>query len=356
MSTTTTTTPSSTNPLGLDGIEFVELSGPDPLALARLLRDFGFSRLMRHGTRAVDYWSQHDIHVLVNLQPGSFAAAFQAAHGPCISAMGWRVGNAFEAQAEAVRRGARAAQRVDYHRNGEPVPAIYGIGDSLIYFIDDRGPAPERYQRMGMVPLAAPERVPDLGFLTIDHLTNNVPEGAMQRWADFYRSVFGFTEVRYFDIRGVATGLTSYALRSPCGRFCIPINEGKEEKSQINEYLREYRGPGVQHLAFLTNDIVASLEAMRGSSIATLDIDDDYYATVFERVPNVSEDHRTLQRLQVLVDGDEQGYLLQIFTKNLLGPIFIEIIQRKNHLSFGEGNFGALFRSIERDQAQRGVL
>ncbi len=353
--TTTATVP---NPLGLAGIEFVELSGPNPAQLARILRDFGFSRLMRHRARAVDYWNQHDIHVLVNLEPGSFAASFQATHGPCIAAMGWRVRNAFQAHAEAVRRGARpvAPGAGDYQRNGEWVPAIYGIGDSLIYFIDDASPSAERYGRLGMRPLAKPDLARPLGFRAIDHLTNNVPAGTMQRWADFYKGVFGFTEVRYFDIRGVKTGLTSYALRSPCGSFCIPINEGKEDTSQINEYLREYGGPGVQHLAFLTDDIVASLEAMQGSSIETLDIDAEYYASVFERVPHVTEDHATLERLQVLVDGDAEGYLLQIFTKNLLGPIFIEIIQRKNHLSFGEGNFGALFRSIERDQAARGVL
>jgi 4-hydroxyphenylpyruvate dioxygenase len=202
------------------------------------------------------------------------------------------------------------------------------------------------------LPLDAPELVAPKGFLAIDHLTNNVEKGTMQAWADFYKHVFGFTEVRYFDIRGVKTGLTSYALRSPDGSFCIPINEGSEEKSQIEEYLREYRGPGIQHLAFLTDDLLASLDAMAGSDGQMLDIDDAYYAEVFERVPNVTEDHGRIRQHQVLVDG----YLLQIFTKNLVGPIFIELIQRKNHLSFGEGNFGALFRSIERDQERRGAI
>ena len=178
----------------------------------------------------------------------------------------------------------------------------------------------------------------------------------MQTWADFYKTVFGFTEVRYFDIRGVATGLTSYALRSPDGSFCIPINEGSEEKSQIEEYLREYHGPGVQHLAFLTEDILGSLDKLDRQTIETLDIAPEYYAEVFERVPGVVEDHGRIQAHQVLVDGDERGYLLQIFTKNLFGPIFIEIIQRVHNQGFGEGNFKALFESIERDQARRGVL
>lgn len=346
------------NPLALDGIEFVELSGPNPEQLALILRDFGFSKTMRHEAKKIDLWQQHDITFLVNLEPGSLAAVFQDLHGPCISAMGWRTKNAQRAQQLAEGRGA-TAKVGDYHRHGEPLPAIAGIGESLLYFVDhDGGPVDRqaRYGALGFVPHESPLHVADKGFKVIDHLTNNVAKGTMQRWADFYKEVFGFTEVRYFDIRGVKTGLTSYALRSPCGRFCIPINEGREDKSQIDEYLREYRGPGVQHLAFLTDDIIASLEAMRGSSIQTLDIDADYYETVFDRVPHVTEDRQKLQDLDILVDGDEEGYLLQIFTKNLLGPIFIEIIQRKNHLAFGEGNFGALFRSIERDQEARGVL
>jgi 4-hydroxyphenylpyruvate dioxygenase len=343
------------NPVGLKGIEFVEFSGPHPAQLHRIFKDFGFSRTMHQPGRDCDLWQQGDIQLLVNLTPGSFAESFQRQHGPCISAMGWRVDNAHAAHREAISRGARTATG-DYGRNGERLPAIHGIGESLIYFIDDTSDVPTRYGRMGFVPLETPERVTPLGFTVIDHLTNNVPRGTMATWSDFYRRVFGFTEVRYFDIKGVKTGLTSYALRSPCGSFCIPINEGTDAKSQIDEYLREYRGPGIQHLAFLTDDIVASLEGLQGSSIQTLDIDASYYREVFDRVPNVTEDRATLERLQILVDGDEAGYLLQIFTKNLLGPIFVEIIQRKNHLSFGEGNFGALFRSIERDQESRGVL
>jgi len=178
----------------------------------------------------------------------------------------------------------------------------------------------------------------------------------MEQWADFYKSVFGFFEVRYFDIKGMKTGLTSYALRSPDGSFCIPINQPKSDQDQIAEYLREYDGPGVQHLAFSTRDILASLDAMQGTPIDTLDIDPDYYAEVFQRVPCVREDPKRIEAHKVLVDGNENGYLLQIFTKNIIGPIFIEIIQRENDLGFGEGNFTALFRSIERDQQRRGVI
>lgn len=178
----------------------------------------------------------------------------------------------------------------------------------------------------------------------------------MQEWADFYKNIFAFEEVRYFDIKGKKTGLTSYALRSPCGTFCIPINEAAEAKSQINEFLDEYRGPGVQHLAFLTRDLTKSIQLLQGTSIETLDIAPGYYEKAFQRVPWVKEDRQTIKDLSILVDGDEKGYLLQIFTKKIVGPIFIELIQRENHLSFGEGNFQALFDSIERDQIKRGVL
>lgn len=345
------------NPAGLDGIEFVEFVSPDPARLHALFTAFGFSRVMRHATRALDLYRQGDITVLVNREPGSFAASFTALHGPAISSMGWRVKNAADAFGAVTSRGAKAATASDLSRGDRPVPAVMGIGDSLIYLVDGyEQPFEERYARMGFVALEAPDRVASKGFTRIDHLTNNVQKGTMKRQADFYKTVFGFTEVRYFDIRGVKTGLTSYALRSPCGSFCIPINEADEKKSQINEYLDEYKGPGVQHLAFLTDDLLASLDALRGSPVEFLDIDDDYYATVFDRVPNVVEDRARIRDHQVLVDGDEAGYLLQIFTKNLVGPIFIELIQRHNHLSFGEGNFGALFRSIERDQAKRGVF
>ena len=348
--TTTKTAPNdlATNPVGLRGIDFVELTGPDPEMLHRLLQAFGFSRVMRHQTKAIDLYRQNDITFLLNREPGSFAGSFAKLHGPSICSMGWRVDDGKAALAAAVARGARHRPEGDHSANDV---AIYGIGDSLIYFIDDRD-----FARRGFVPLDQPDLVPPKGFSVIDHLTNNVEKGTMTTWASFYKDVFGFTEVRYFDIRGAKTGLTSYALRSPDGSFCIPINEADEKKSQINEYLDEYKGPGIQHLAFLTDDILASLKALEGSPIAMLDIDDEYYRGIYDRVPQVTEDRAEIRRRNVLIDGDETGYLLQIFTKNLIGPIFIEIIQRKNHASFGEGNFGALFRSIERDQEKRGVF
>ncbi len=346
---------SQANPCGLRGIEFIEFVAPDETVLDALFKGFGFSKLARHSTKPIDLYRQGDITFLVNCAPQSFAASFGAIHGPSICSMGWRVENAKAAHAAALARGARSRAAGDLSMGDATVPAIYGIGDSLIYFIegsDSQG----LYERMGFAMLAKPEVVPGKGFIAIDHLTNNVEKGTMNKWASFYKEVFGFEEIRYFDIRGAKTGLTSYALRSPCGRFCIPINEADEKKSQINEYLEAYKGPGIQHLAFLTADILASLAKLEGSKIETLDMDQGYYRDVFARVPNVTEDHKEIERRNVLIDGDEDGYLLQIFTKNLVGPIFIEIIQRKNHFNFGEGNFGALFRAIERDQMKRGVF
>lgn len=338
------------NPCGLRGLAFAEFSHDEPAALETLWRAFGFSRVQQHKSLAVDHWLQGGIHLLVNREPGSFAAEFRKAHGPSISALGFAVEDARGAFEAAVQRGAKPFVGQPGLKASLDVPAVYGIGDCLVYFVDARWSWDAEF-------VAHPQPVAESpkGFLAIDHLTNNVHKGTLDTWSHYYKEIFGFTEVRSFDIDGAKTGLYSFALRSPDGSFCIPINEDKGGKGQIAEYLQEYKGPGVQHLAFLTTDLLASLDAMKGA-VATLDIDDDYYAEVFDRVPNVSEDRVKLRKHQVLIDGDEKGYLLQIFTKNVVGPIFIELIQRKNHLSFGEGNFGALFRSIERDQEKRGVI
>ncbi len=342
----------------IEGLDFVELAGPEPDRLHRLLLAFGCSRTMRHRSRGLDLYQQGEITFLLHRDDDGFAARFARLHGPCVPAMGWRVP---DADAEAQIVAARGASVIDgdLARGSEVVPAVEGVGGSLIYLVDGWR-NPQRWAALGFVPHPRPVRVPSLGFRAIDHLTNNVAHGTMGRWSAFYREIFGFTDVRYFDVRGAKTGLTSFALRSPDGSFCIPINEGTaragDKLSQIDEYLAEYGGPGVQHLAFLTDDLLASLRALEGAPIETLDIDDDYYATVFDRVPGVREDRDELRRRNVLIDGDADGYLLQIFTRNLIGPIFIEMIQRHNHASFGEGNFGALFRSIERDQERRGVF
>lgn len=336
------------NPLGILGIEFIEFAGPNPADFEKTFRDFGFSRLKRHRSKAIDLYTQNDILFLVNLESSGFSSRFAGLHGQSASAMGLCVENAQRAFEGAVELGARPYEAADKSLN---LPAVYGIGESLIYFIDAANPIFEN----DFVAHAEPFTVPDAGFLFIDHLTNNVEKGTMAEWAEFYKGIFGFTEIQYFDIKGKKTGLTSFALKSPCKTFSIPINEASDEKSQIAEYLRDYNGPGIQHIALGTTDLLNSLDRLEGR-IPTLDIDENYYEEAFQRVPNVTEDKGHIMRHNVLIDGDDEGYLLQIFTKNLFGPIFIEMIQRKNHHAFGEGNFGALFKSIERDQERRGVL
>ena len=345
------------NPLNLNGIDFVEFSCSEPKKLQQLFLDFGFSKVAKHKSKNIDLYKQGDIRFMLNYEKGSFAESFYKSHGPSISSMGWRVEKADASYKEALKRGAGGNPNGDYSQvSGKVVPALYGIGESLVYLIQADEAGEFSYSRFGFEPLQDPIITPEKGFFVIDHLTNNVYKGDMEKWASFYKDIFGFEEVRYFDIKGQKTGLTSYALKSPCGKFCIPINEAEEDKSQINEYLDEYKGPGVQHLAFLTKDLIQSMEKLEGTSISTLDINPEYYDNVFKRVAGVKEDRTKIKDFNILVDGDEDGYLLQIFTKNVVGPIFIELIQRENHNSFGEGNFQALFDSIERDQMKRGVL
>lgn len=346
----------SHNPVGIRGFDFIEFSSPEPEKLDLLFKTLGFSKTKKHRSKNIVYYNQNDIHFFVNQEPGSFSSEFAKLHGPSASATGWRVEDPKAALETALARGAKKAETVDYVSESEsPLPAIYGVGDSLIYFVDVNQPMQARLENMGFIDLESPELTPAKGFYLIDHLTNNVYKGELEPLSRFYKDVFGFEEIRYFDIKGEQTGLLSYALRSPCGSFCIPINEGTEAKSQINEYLTEYKGQGIQHIALLTPDILKVMDAVQGQ-LKTLDIDDDYYNEVFDKVPGVKEDHDIIKKHNLLVDGDDKGYLIQIFTENTIGPIFFEFIQRSGHYGFGEGNFGALFRAIERDQKRRGVL
>jgi len=342
------------NPLKLCGIEFTEYATPDSDFMEKAFFGFGFSKTKKFKGRDIEYFNQNDIHFLLNKEQAGFSKEFAKSHGPAICSMGWRVEDADFAFEEAVKRGAKSAENVE---NKLPYPAIYGIGDSLIYFIEKFGAAGNIYQD-DFEELKEPVIVKDKGFKAVDHLTNNVYQGTMEKWANFYKDVFGFTEVRYFDIKGEKTALVSYALQSPCGKFSIPINEGKgTSNNQIDEYLDEYNGPGVQHLAFITDDLVGSLDQIDSDIIDTLNIVPEYYDDVFDRIPWVKEDKERIKAHQILVDSqNENSYLLQIFTKNIFGPIFIEMIQRVDDKGFGEGNFTALFKSIELNQMERGVL
>lgn len=343
------------NPVGLNGVEFVEFSSPDAKYLSTLFTRFGFKEVgVIHG-KNIHLFRQGDINFVLNVEPQTFANKFAQAHGPCISATGFRVQNAEQAFATAVARGAKAFTGEDFEKGGFPFPAVYGIGDSLIYFIDSENQN-KLYNELFKV---APEdqKPSGFGFTVVDHFTNNVPVGEMQKWCEFYEKVFNFRETRYFNIQGKQTGLFSKVMRSPCGKFSVPINEPSDGKSQIQEYLDEYKGSGIQHLALLTPNILETMKSLLAQEVPFLTPPpESYYGMLKDRLPNVTEDVGVLQKNALLVDGDHDGYLLQIFTKNIIGPIFFEVIERKNHFGFGEGNFQALFDAIERDQKERGYL
>ena len=336
------------------GIEFTEFAIQGNDFMSKIFFEFGFSLLKKHKYKNIKYFRQNNIHFLLNYETNGFASDFARKHGPSICSMGWRVEDASYAFEEAIKRGAKSADSVkpdlDY-------PAIFGIGDSLIYFVDTYNTKNSIWEN-DFIDLDQQIIKKSKGFTFIDHLTNNVYKGSMETWATFYKEIFGFTEVRYFDIRGQKTALQSFALQSPDGSFCIPINEGRDtNNNQIDEYIDEYNGSGIQHLAFLTDDLIGSCDMLKGTSIKTLDIHDNYYDNIFDRVPWVREDRTKIKEHQILVDSQKKDtYLLQIFTKNLFGPIFIELIQREGDNGFGEGNFQALFDSIELDQIRRGLI
>jgi 4-hydroxyphenylpyruvate dioxygenase len=343
------------NPMGTDGFEFVEYAAPDPQLLRSLFERLGFPVVARHRSKNVTLHSQGDINFIINAEPESFGQKFAQAHGPSVCAMGFRVQDAAAAFQRAVALGAEP------HRGAVGpmelnIPAIVGIGGSLIYFVDRYG---ERsIYDVDFRPVAT-QPLERAGLTQIDHLTHNVHRGNMDQWTAFYAKLFNFREIRYFDIEGKKTGLFSRALTSPCGKIRIPINESQDEKSQIEEYLREYRGEGIQHIALSTDDIYRTVDVLRGRGVQFQDTPDTYYEGVDKRVAGHREDVVELRKRRILIDGNaanDEGILLQIFTANVIGPIFLEIIQRKGNQGFGEGNFKALFESIELDQIRRGVI
>ncbi|MGF1624844.1 MAG: 4-hydroxyphenylpyruvate dioxygenase [Alphaproteobacteria bacterium] len=347
------------NPMGTDGFEFVEYTAPDPEDLERLFTQLGFSAVARHRSKAVTLYRQGDINFVVNAEPGSFGQAFARLHGPSACAMAFRVRDAGLANRRALALGARevpgSAGPMELN-----IPAIEGIGGSRIYLVDRYGDRGTIYD-IDFTPIAGVDQQPaGVGLTYVDHLTHNVHRGRMDVWGAFYERLFNFREIRYFDIEGKLTGLKSRAMTSPCGKIRIPINESADDKSQIEEYLRAYKGEGIQHIALGTADIYATVEALRDMGVAFMDAPPDaYYEMLDERLPGHGEDLDRLRRNGILVDGaptEGGGLLLQIFTSTVIGPIFFEIIQRKGDEGFGEGNFRALFESIERDQVKRGVL
>jgi 4-hydroxyphenylpyruvate dioxygenase len=344
--------------MGTDGFEFVEYAAPEPEALAVLFERLGFAGVARHRSKNVTLYRQGDVNFILNAEPASFAQSFARLHGPSICAIAFRVRDAAKAYKRALELGAWGVEGKIGPMELN-IPAIKGIGDSLIYLVD-------RYGAKGTIydidfewqggSAQAPEGV---GFTTVDHLTHNVHRGRMKEWAEFYERLFNFREIKYFDIEGKLTGLKSKAMVSPCGKIRIPINESSDERSQIAEYLDAYHGEGIQHIALAASDIYGSVEALRARELPFQSVPDTYYEELDARLPGHGEDLARLAKDRILMDGaptKEGGRLLQIFTQNLIGPIFFEIIQRKGDEGFGEGNFRALFESIELDQIRRGVL
>ncbi|HEU5436571.1 MAG TPA: 4-hydroxyphenylpyruvate dioxygenase [Telluria sp.] len=358
------------NPMGTDGFEFVEYAAPDPKAMGALFEQMGFTAIARHRHKDVTLYRQGQINFIINAEPDSFAQRFARQHGPSVCAIAIRVDDAAFAYRRALELGAWGFD----NKNGPMelnIPAIKGVGDSLLYFVDRwRGkksnvPAGAigdiSIYDVDFVAIPGADANPVGNGLTyIDHLTNNVHRGRMKELADFYERLFNFREIRYFDIAGKHTGLKSKAMTSPCGKIRIPINESSDDKSQIAEYLDQYHGEGIQHIALGTDDIYHSIQAMRDTGIAFQDTIETYYELVNRRLPNHGENLEELRRLRILIDGQssdtQRELLLQIFSQNVIGPIFFEFIQRKGDQGFGEGNFRALFESIELDQIRRGVL
>ena len=343
------------NPMGTDGFEFVEYGAPDPAALGRQFEAMGFTAIAKHRAKDVTLYRQGDINFLINAEPDGFAQAFAAVHGPSVCAFAFRVQDAAKAQARAIGLGARpvVGKLGPMELN---IPAIEGIGGALLYLVDRYG---ERsIYDVDFVPLPGADQHPKgNGLAYIDHLTHNVHQGRMDHWAGFYERLFNFREIRYFDIEGQMTGLRSRAMTSPCGKIRIPINESADDKSQIAEYLAAYKGEGVQHIALAAADIYAAVESLQQHGIKFMSVPDTYYEQIGKRLPGAGgEDLPRLNRDRILIDGDRSGLLLQIFTETMIGPIFFELIQRKGNDGFGEGNFRALFESIELDQIRRGVL
>jgi len=343
------------NPLGLDGFAFVEFTSPEPAVMKALFEQLGFVAASRHPTKSATRYKQGRINLVVNEDPHGQAAAFHAVHGPSANGMAFVVKNVDDAYASALQRGALAAD-ASTSLLGDQAHVLQGIGGSLLYLVAS---AEAVFSTWIPVPGAAEaEARNSVGLDLLDHLTHNVRRGEMHTWSSFYRDVFGFEEQKYFDIKGQATGLFSQAMIAPDKAIRIPLNESQDDQSQIEEFIRQYNGEGIQHLALTTQDIYRTVEKLRARGVKLQDTVETYYELVDKRVPGHGEDLERLRKNRILLDGNvgDEGLLLQIFTENLFGPIFFEVIQRKGNEGFGNGNFQALFESIELDQIRRGVV
>ena len=349
------------NPMGLMGFEFVEFASPTSGVLEPVFRKLGFGEVARHRSKDVSLYRQGEINFIINREPKSVGSYFAAEHGPSACGLAFRVRDAHKAYARALERG---AQPIDVPTGPMELrlPAIKGIGGAPLYLIDRFEDGRSIYD-IDFEFIAGAERHPKgHGLKVIDHLTHNVYRGRMAYWAEFYERIFNFREMRYFDIKGEYTGLTSRAMTAPDGKIRIPLNEeASRSTGQIEEFLMKYNGEGIQHLALLSDDLPKTVDSLRKAGVPLMTPPPaTYYEMLDERLPGHGENAAQLQARGILLDGSTEGgnkrLLLQIFSETLLGPVFFEFIQRKGDDGFGEGNFKALFESMERDQLRRGVL
>jgi 4-hydroxyphenylpyruvate dioxygenase len=348
------------NPMGLDGFEFVEFAATERGVIEPVFEMLGFTHVASHRSKAVDLWRQGDINFIINYHEGSPAWYHAREHGPSACGMAFRVRNAHQAYQRALKMGAQPID-IPVGPMELKLPAIRGIGGAILYLIDRYEEGSSIYD-IDFQYLPGVERHPaGCGFEVIDHLTHNVYRGRMDYWAKYYEDLFNFREIRYFDIKGEYTGLRSRAMTAPDGRIRIPLNEEAGGSGQIEEYLLQYNGEGIQHIAFACNDLPACWDRLKARGVPFMTAPPaTYYEMLEERLPGHGEPVQELQSRGILLDGSTAGdnprLLLQIFSETLIGPIFFEFIERKEDEGFGEGNFQALFESMERDQVRRGVL
>ena len=349
------------NPMGLMGFEFVEFASPTANTLEPIFVMMGFKLVARHRSKNVLLYRQGEINFIINNEPKSYAAYFAAEHGPSACGLAFRVKDAHQAYARALELGAEPME-IPTGPMELRLPAIKGIGGAPLYLIDRFEEGKSIYD-IDFEFIEGVERNPiGHGLKFVDHLTHNVYRGRMTYWANFYERLFNFRQIRYFDIQGEYTGLTSKAMTAPDGKIRIPLNEeSKQGSGQIEEFLMKFNGEGIQHIALFTDDIIASVDSLQMAGIGLMAAPNDfYYSMLGERLPGHNQPVDQLKARGILMDGTTEGgqprLLLQIFSQNLLGPVFFEFIQRKGDDGFGEGNFKALFESLERDQIRRGAL
>lgn len=349
------------NPMGLCGFEFVEFAASEEGILEPVFEAVGFQHVANHRSKQVKLYRQGDINFIINYEPKSPAAFFAEEHGPSACGMAFRVKDAQFAYQRALELGAQPVE-IEPAAMELKLPAIKGIGGAPLYLIDRFEEGSSIYD-IDFEWIEGVDRHPEgCGLKFIDHLTHNVYRGRMAYWAEFYERLFNFREIRFFDIKGEYTGLTSKAMTAPDGLIRIPLNEeASNEVGQIEEFLMEYNGEGIQHIAFHCDDLIASWDALKAKGVKFMTPPPDtYYDMLGERLPNHGEPVDELKSRGILLDGTtedgEPRLLLQIFSDTVVGPVFFEFIQRKKDEGFGEGNFKALFESIERDQIERGVI